>query len=184
MGSRCWFEYVRSAANVADAPSRLDLAGCEWDCGLPGEGLLSSPVPVLLPGERDWADRAAKLGVTLHPDASEEPRICWQCPHCLRGSRSATKPPSGRCTRILRVQPEYLRELGHRCMLIDFSDASFVCICQRCGCFTSGARLAKLGEKCAPLQEPHKCESWRLLSQGRHPKRSGVTVDLSTVCPI
>ena len=27
---------------------------------LPGEGLVSSPVPVRLPGERDWADRAAE----------------------------------------------------------------------------------------------------------------------------
>ena len=60
MNSRCWFEYVRSAANVADAPSRVDLAGAQWDCGLPGEGLVSSPVPVRLPGERDWADRAAE----------------------------------------------------------------------------------------------------------------------------
>ena len=40
----CYFEYVRSAANVSDYPSRVDLSGAEWDCGLPGAGLLSRPV--------------------------------------------------------------------------------------------------------------------------------------------
>ena len=43
MGCACYFEYVRSAANVADLPSRVDLSGVEWDCGLPGAGLRSVP---------------------------------------------------------------------------------------------------------------------------------------------
>ena len=59
MGCACYFEYVRSAANVADMPSRVDLSGVEWDCGLPGEGLRSVPVEAVLPGQRDWADAAA-----------------------------------------------------------------------------------------------------------------------------
>ena len=52
-------EYVRSKANVADAPSRVDLSGCEWDCGLPGAGLVSRPVPCVLPQARVWSDTAA-----------------------------------------------------------------------------------------------------------------------------
>ena len=60
LGCSCYFEYVRSAANVSDMPSRVDLSGVAWDCGLPGAGLVSAPVPALLPTERDWADRAAE----------------------------------------------------------------------------------------------------------------------------
>ena len=59
LGCACYFEYVRSAANVADLPSRVDLRGVEWDCGLPGQGLVSYPVQAVLPAERDWACRAA-----------------------------------------------------------------------------------------------------------------------------
>ena len=59
LGCACWFEYVKSSANPADAPSREDLSGTEWDCGLPGRGLVSYPVQAVLPEERDWADRAA-----------------------------------------------------------------------------------------------------------------------------
>lgn len=50
--------------------------------------------------------------------------------------------------------------------------------CQRCGCFTSVDRLAKLAAACVPVAEPRKSESWRLLGKGLHPKRSGVAVDL------
>ena len=67
MHVRCAYEvHVRgaraicSAANVSDMPSRVDLSGVVWDCGLPGAGLVSAPVPALLPAERDWADRAAE----------------------------------------------------------------------------------------------------------------------------
>ena len=60
LGCACYFEYVRSEANVSDAPSRADLSGRVWDCGLPGEGLVSYPVPALLPEARDWADRAGE----------------------------------------------------------------------------------------------------------------------------
>ena len=60
LGCSCYFEYVRSEANVSDVPSRMDLSGCVWDCGLPGRGLVSRPVPALLPEARDWADRAGE----------------------------------------------------------------------------------------------------------------------------
>ena len=60
LGCACYFEYVRSEANVSDAPSRVDLSGCVWDCGLPGKGLVSHPVPALLPEARGWADRAGE----------------------------------------------------------------------------------------------------------------------------
>merc|ERR1712087_856599 len=35
------------------------------------------------------------------------------------------------CSPVIRV-------LGHRCVVIECSDNSCICICQRCGCFTSG----------------------------------------------
>ena len=41
-------------------PSRVDLSGRVWDCGLPGAGPVSRPVPALLPEARDWADRAGE----------------------------------------------------------------------------------------------------------------------------
>ena len=60
LGCSTYFEYVRSEANVSDTPSRVDLSGQEWDCGVPGAGLVSRPVPALLPEARDWADRACE----------------------------------------------------------------------------------------------------------------------------
>merc|ERR1712086_526228 len=61
LGCSCYFEYVRSEANVSDMPSRVDLSGRVWDCGLPGgAGPVSRPVPALLPEARDWADRAGE----------------------------------------------------------------------------------------------------------------------------
>ena len=33
LGARIWFEYVRTKANVADEPSRIDLAGAVYDIG-------------------------------------------------------------------------------------------------------------------------------------------------------
>ena len=54
MGARIWFEYVRTKANVADEPSRVDLAGAVYDIGadMPAEvgaALCSAPVAAILP---------------------------------------------------------------------------------------------------------------------------------------
>merc|ERR1712032_1699619 len=69
---------------------------------------------------------------------------------CTRASRNPWDkvPPHGRCTQSIKVNPSKLRDLGHRCIVADFSDNSFVCICQLCAVHTTGARLAKLGEPC------------------------------------
>jgi len=58
LGCRAWLEYVASKANVSDAPSRVDLAGVEWDCGLQKSELRSRPVRARLPEERQWSDPA------------------------------------------------------------------------------------------------------------------------------
>ena len=60
LGASVWFEYVRSKANVADVPSREDLSDEPWDCDLPGEGLVSNPIPVVMPEQRDWAREAGE----------------------------------------------------------------------------------------------------------------------------
>ena len=60
LGCACWFEYVKSSANPADVPSREDLSDTEWDCGLPGRGVKSRPVPACLPPDTRWADAAAQ----------------------------------------------------------------------------------------------------------------------------
>ena len=61
LGCACYFEYVRSEANVSDRPSRTDLSTVWWDCGLGVDvGLLSAPVDVVLPEERDWAAAAGE----------------------------------------------------------------------------------------------------------------------------
>ena len=61
LGCACYFEYVRSEANVSDRPSRTDLSTVWWDCGLGVEaGLISEPVDVVLPEERDWAAAAGE----------------------------------------------------------------------------------------------------------------------------
>ena len=62
LGCACYFEYVRSEANVSDEPSRTDLSqALRWDCGLGAAGgLASTPVAVVLPEERDWAAAAGE----------------------------------------------------------------------------------------------------------------------------
>ncbi|CAK0788511.1 unnamed protein product [Prorocentrum cordatum] len=79
---------------------------------------------------------------------------------------------------------EVLQTLGRRCVLIDCSDASFVCICQWCGSYTSGERMANLAKKCVLLASPHKNVNWRLLGRELHPRQTGVKVDLSTFWPL
>ena len=54
---RSWLEYVASMANVSDAPSRIDLSGVVWDCGVHAD-IRSKPVAVVLPRERRWYDEA------------------------------------------------------------------------------------------------------------------------------
>ena len=62
LGTAVWFEYVRTKANVADEPSRVNLGEGIWDCGLDdcGAGLRSWPTEVRLPEARDWAEPAAE----------------------------------------------------------------------------------------------------------------------------
>ena len=55
--ARPWFEYVRSKANPADEPSRVDLAGVRWRV-LACPELVSEPVPVSWPQADDWRDPA------------------------------------------------------------------------------------------------------------------------------
>ncbi|CAK0855181.1 unnamed protein product [Prorocentrum cordatum] len=45
------------------------------------------------------------------------------------------------------------------CVVIDCSDDSFVCFCQRCGCFTSGARLDTLTKTHIIFADPRKSEN-------------------------
>ena len=55
--ARPWFEYVRSKANPADEPSRVDLAGLRWRV-LACPELVSEPVPVSWPQADTWRDPA------------------------------------------------------------------------------------------------------------------------------
>ena len=61
--ARPWFEYVRSKANPADEPSRVDLSGGRWRV-LACPELVSEPVPVSFPQVECWRDPAgwARLG--------------------------------------------------------------------------------------------------------------------------
>ena len=52
-----WFEYVRSKANPADEPSRVDLSSVRWRV-LACPELVSEPVPVSWPQEDNWRDPA------------------------------------------------------------------------------------------------------------------------------
>ena len=59
-----WFEYVRTDANVADAPSREDMSSVIYELGArPSEavaGLVDSrPVPAVVPEPGDWDGDAA-----------------------------------------------------------------------------------------------------------------------------
>ena len=57
--ARAWFEYVRTDANVADEPSRVDLSGRTYALGAAmasglGERLSSRPIPAVLPDASRW----------------------------------------------------------------------------------------------------------------------------------
>ena len=79
-----WFEWVKSAANPADEPSRdLELAEEVWRLR---SWLSSTPVEVVYPrmiddrDERCWGREAeaARAGVESSSDSGEEgPRSCW-----------------------------------------------------------------------------------------------------------
>ena len=62
MGSRLWMEYVPSAANVSDAPSRDDLDDIFYDFGFGrrARGLGSESVGLILPRMVRWDDEAAR----------------------------------------------------------------------------------------------------------------------------
>ena len=71
LGCATYFEYVRSEANVADEPSRVDLSAVHWDWGLGGAaGLCSRPVEVVMPAERDWSDAAAEWSLRAQDSAA------------------------------------------------------------------------------------------------------------------
>ena len=68
-GARVWFEYIRTDANVADAPSREHLGEIEYEFAMPAApGMGSLPVPLKLPQDCEWAQgaeawaRAARRG--------------------------------------------------------------------------------------------------------------------------
>ena len=57
--TRAWFEYVRTDANVADEPSRVDLSGTTYALGEEmagrlGERLCSRPIEAVLPDASRW----------------------------------------------------------------------------------------------------------------------------------
>ena len=112
----------------------------------------------------------------------------WQCATCLRGRRGrpSVEPLGGACSLSLHVKPSVLRELGHRCVLIDCSDGSFICICHKCGYHTSGGRLDRLGKKCDFHKVVSHSNPWSRLQRGLHPsyKKVGVTVDVNTFCKL
>jgi hypothetical protein len=64
---RAWFEYVRTAANVADEPSRVDLSQLRYAfrCVAPevAATLGSEPVDLVLPAPRGWADAGSRWTV-------------------------------------------------------------------------------------------------------------------------
>ena len=57
LAARVWFEYVPSAANPGDEPSRVDLSSVRWRV-LACPELVSEPVPVSWPQEDNWRDPA------------------------------------------------------------------------------------------------------------------------------
>ena len=62
---------LRSEANVADEPSRVDLSRVRWDWGLgAAAGLCSEPVEVVMPTERDWSDAAAEWSLRAQESAA------------------------------------------------------------------------------------------------------------------
>ena len=55
LGARIWLEWVPSAANPSDEPSRVDLARCDFAIC---DGIVSAPVPLVMPQAEAWADAA------------------------------------------------------------------------------------------------------------------------------
>ena len=57
LAARVWFEYVPSAANPGDEPSRVDLSGLRFVvCRHPE--IISDPIPVVFPPVARWRDPA------------------------------------------------------------------------------------------------------------------------------
>ena len=62
--ARAWFEYVRTDANVADEPSRVDLSGATYALGDAmasrlGERLRSRPIRAVLPDASRWDEEGS-----------------------------------------------------------------------------------------------------------------------------
>ena len=68
-----WFDYVRSKANISDAPSR-EPALYQLQMGLPG-GILSDPVDMLLPEGQAWNATAAAWMVAAHEVSLQDPAM-------------------------------------------------------------------------------------------------------------
>ena len=53
-GTKAWFDYVPSKANVSDEPSRVpELADADFVIAIE-PGLVSAPVPLYMPDEEAW----------------------------------------------------------------------------------------------------------------------------------
>ena len=150
------------------------------------------------------------MGAPVPPPARRDPRPphqwnwvgkFWQCGECLKSSRNTQdRPPvPGHCSNRLKVHPAALRALGHKCIVADCRDGSFVCFFQRCFFYSTGGQLRGLGDPCpqrpqAPALVPadrdkkswsagnaRRKEVWSKLCKGLHPKRAGVHVDLDGI---
>ena len=96
----------------------------------------------------------------------------WQCQVCLRGRRGEAEPPPGRCVAPPRLNPGLIARNGHQCAVVDCTDGSFLCICRRCGFYSTGGRVVKLGEACVPSKKGAGVTAWNYFVQGRHPQQN------------
>ena len=113
----------------------------------------------------------------------------WQCETCLRVSKGVQHsgyfdagrldpPPPGLCNRPPKLDPQALRQRNHRCLALACSDNALLVVCVRCKAYTSHGMVRHLAENCtgAPASNGAK-SSWSSICKGRHPKRSGITVE-------
>ena len=95
--ARVWFEYVRTKANVADEPSRVDLSSVAYAFGdamasVLGERLCSRPVPAVLPDASRWDEEGAAW---MWRDHGRAARVC------VRGAgRESGDVSSEQCCRL------------------------------------------------------------------------------------